>query len=719
MVQQLRLAALDIGLRDLGGCARLCDRESGVGRSRLRPSAGGIDMDACLRDVVGILQSILLQRSVAMAATKPRLAEPDATGLQQMAKEEWCKRAEDVLPEKQRLNELLLDALPHPAMLIRKDSTVLAANRMAREVGAIVGGYCWRDFGQSDFIPGADKNFINDHKEVPLCGTHCSFCLADEALETKRPANNPELKAWEKIWDVHWVPLNDEVFLHYAIDITASKLAEQVQQKLAHDLGERIKELNCLYGLSRLVETPDITLDQIFQGMVEMIPAGWQFPESTCARLVFENKEFTTDGFRVTPWRQCAEIEVRGKRSGSVEVYYQCEMPESDEGPFLREERDLLDAITERLGRIVDRRRAEDALHKAKDLLEMEVEQRTSELRNKERSLAEAQRIAHLGNWDWSISTNELLWSDEVYRIFGLNPQGAAATYDTFLRCVHPDDRRQIEAAVKRTLAKPGADYSIDHRVIRPDGSERIVHEQGEVMFDREGKPVRMIGTVHDITEQKKLEREILNISTDEQRRIGQELHDGLGQELTGLNYLAKSLQRKLQAKGSAEAGTAAELAEGIPQVVGQLQTIVKGLVPLEVDGGDLVPALHSLAENVAERTGVSCRFKSRGRVQMSDDNRAVQLYRIAQEAVNNAVKHGQSQRITLALTSNHDQIRLEVGDDGIGVGRDVDKALGSGLRIMRYRAGVIGGRFDIRQRTGGGTLVVCILPREKRDDQQ
>jgi len=632
---------------------------------------------------------------------------------------EGCKQAEEVIPEKQRLNELLLDALPHPAMLIRKDTTILAANRMAREVGATIGGYCWQDFGQCDFIPEQNKKYINDHKALPLSDTHCSFCLADEALETQEPANNPELRAWGKIWDVYWVPLNEEVYLHYAIDITERKQAESVRQKLTHDLGERVKELNCLYGLSRLVETPDITLDQIFQGMVELIPSGWQFPESTCARLIFDDKEFTTDSFRVTPWRQSAEIKVRGKRSGSVEVYYQCEMPECDEGPFLREERDVLDAITERLGRIVDRRQAEDALQKAKDSLEIEVQQRTSELRNKEKSLADAQRIAQLGNWDWNILTNELLWSEEVYRIFGLRPQEVAATYATFLRCIHPDDRRQLEEAVNRALAKPGAGYSIDHRIIRSDGSERIVHEYGEVMFDREGKPVRMIGTVHDITGQKKLEREILNISTDEQRRIGQELHDGLGQELTGLNYLAKSLHQKLQAKGLAEAGTAAELAEGIPQVVGQLQTIVKGLVPLEVDGGDLVPALHGLAANVEERTGVSCRFESRGRVRVNDDNTAIQLYRIAQEAVNNAVKHGQAQQITVALTSDHNQIRLEVSDDGVGVGPDVDKALGSGLRIMRYRAGVIGGRFDIRQRTGGGTLVACVLPMEKHDDQQ
>jgi PAS domain S-box-containing protein len=363
---------------------------------------------------------------------------------------------------------------------------------------------------------------------------------------------------------------------------------------------------------------------------------------------------------------------------------------------------------------VTKQRRAEEALQKAKDSLEIEVQRRTAELRSKEESLAEAQRIAHLGNWDWNISTNELLWSDEVYRIFGLGPQEFAATYDAFLKRVHPDDRRQVERAVNRALLKPGIDYSIDHRVVRPDGSERIVHERGEVMFDGNAKPLRMIGTVHDVTDRKKLEREVLNISTDEQHRIGQELHDGLGQELTGLSYLAKSLHQKLQARGLAEAEAAAELVAGIPQVLSQLHAIVKGLLPLGIDAGDLLPALHVLAANVAERTGVCCRFRSRGRLQLHDDHTAIQLYRVAQEAVNNAVKHAHAGHIDLALTSDRHQIRLEVRDDGVGVDPEAEKASGAGLRIMRYRAGVIGGTLDIRPRAAGGTLVTCILPTEK-----
>lgn len=119
-----------------------------------------------------------------------------------------------------------------------------------------------------------------------------------------------------------------------------------------------------------------------------------------------------------------------------------------------------------------------------------------------EASLAKAQRIAHLGNWDWNIVTNELLWSDEIYRIFGLAPQEFGATYEAFLRSVHPEDRDQVKKAVNEAAYDKNP-YSIDHRIVLPDGSERTVHEQAELTFDINGRPTRMVGTVQDITEQK------------------------------------------------------------------------------------------------------------------------------------------------------------------------------------------------------------------------
>jgi len=135
-----------------------------------------------------------------------------------------------------------------------------------------------------------------------------------------------------------------------------------------------------------------------------------------------------------------------------------------------------------------------------------EAEAAAARLGQVEESLREAQRLAHLGSWDWNTVTNELAWSDEVYRIFGLTPQQFGATYDAFLASVHPDDRQRIMDAVDASLADAAVPYSIEHRVVRPDGSERLVHERGAVTFGDGGKPVRMIGTVHDVTELREAE---------------------------------------------------------------------------------------------------------------------------------------------------------------------------------------------------------------------
>ena len=131
------------------------------------------------------------------------------------------------------------------------------------------------------------------------------------------------------------------------------------------------------------------------------------------------------------------------------------------------------------------------------------------ELRKRQASLAQAQRIAHLGSWEWDIKSNRLQWSDEVYRIFGLQPQQFGATYEAFLNSVHPDDRELVQKAVNEALYEHRP-YHIDHRIVLPDGSIRFVHEQGEVTFDEDGKPARMLGTVLDITERKQMEVQLM-----------------------------------------------------------------------------------------------------------------------------------------------------------------------------------------------------------------
>jgi PAS domain S-box-containing protein len=160
-----------------------------------------------------------------------------------------------------------------------------------------------------------------------------------------------------------------------------------------------------------------------------------------------------------------------------------------------------LSGIVHVMSDITDQRRAKEALQRSQE------------------GLAQAQRIAHLGSWDWDILGGTLAWSDEVYRIFGLQPGVFGATYEAFLARVHPEDRSFVTAAVDRALADPSYAYSVEHRVVRSDGSERTVVERGEVTRDAAGKPVRMMGTVLDITELKRTE-EALQQSEAKYRRL-------------------------------------------------------------------------------------------------------------------------------------------------------------------------------------------------------
>jgi len=147
-----------------------------------------------------------------------------------------------------------------------------------------------------------------------------------------------------------------------------------------------------------------------------------------------------------------------------------------------------IDGIVHVMSDITERKRTEDALWESRH------------------QLVEAQRIAHLGTWDWDMMSNELTWSDETYRIFGIQPDEFGASYEAFRDAVHPGDREAVMKAVNEALADPGKTYSIEHRIVTPDGVQRIVHEQGEVTFAADGNPVRMLGTVLNITERKKTE---------------------------------------------------------------------------------------------------------------------------------------------------------------------------------------------------------------------
>ena len=252
------------------------------------------------------------------------------------------KQAEQDAREQARLNRVLLDSLPCVALLLRPSTReIIACNEAATKAGCVVGETCYGSW--------------------PKYEAPCPWCLAPEVWETGEP-RELEIEALDAVWDAHWLPLADDLYLHYAFDITERKRAEQELRKRTYDLGERVKELKCLYGISALTEQPDISLAEIAQGVADMIPPSWQYPEITCARVVLNDQEYKTDGFAESPWGQTCEIVAHGETLGSVAVYYLEERPECYEGPFLEEEGDLITAIAERLGRITERKQADEEL---------------------------------------------------------------------------------------------------------------------------------------------------------------------------------------------------------------------------------------------------------------------------------------------------------------------------------------------------------------------
>jgi PAS domain S-box-containing protein len=220
------------------------------------------------------------------------------------------------------------------------------------------------------------------------------------------------------------------------------------------------------------------------------------------------------------------------------------------------------------------------------------------------------------------------------------------------------------------------------------------------------------LGTSIDITETRRLEQEILQISEHEQQRIGQDLHDDLGQRLTGMAFLGKALTQKLAARSAPEADDAATLNDLLNQALTQTRKLARGLYPMELESQGLQAALQSLAANVEALYGVSCRLREHEAWHAFDHDVAVHLYRIVQEAVINAIKHGQAQHLEISLTERPDSVLLTVRDDGCGFPAAEKQTVGLGLQIMRYRASLLGGELAIQHAAKQGTLVTCQLPK-------
>jgi signal transduction histidine kinase len=180
---------------------------------------------------------------------------------------------------------------------------------------------------------------------------------------------------------------------------------------------------------------------------------------------------------------------------------------------------------------------------------------------------------------------------------------------------------------------------------------------------------------------------------------------------MTGIAFLAKVLQRKLKLKGVEEAEAAGNIASLINEALAQTRRLSRGLCPVVLDSNDIEAALEQLAENLRTLFSVSCELQCEPEIKIADNAVAVHLYRIAQEAATNAIKHGKARNILLSLASNHSRLVLRIKDDGAGFPARLPRRKGMGLRVMQHRARMIGAALSLRQPKEGGVTVTCSLP--------
>jgi signal transduction histidine kinase len=359
-------------------------------------------------------------------------------------------------------------------------------------------------------------------------------------------------------------------------------------------------------------------------------------------------------------------------------------------------------------------------------------------LRASAADLTRVERVGRLGRWEWDLTTGVHVWSAEAHRLLGTPAGGSPPTFATLLAAVHPADRSAVDRAVHAALAA-GTVFRLDHRVRLPDGAERTVHQEGAPVWDEAGRKVRLVGTLQDVTEQRTLEARVEEIAerhraaTDvadargrlgasrelERLRLARELHDGPLQDLIAISYELAGSER---ATGNGPAATV--LAPGVMRrqvlaVVGQLRGVIGELRPPGLLELGLVAALEGYVASLRRHGDPSLPAI----VLAADDPWvglpepvALALFRIAQEAVRNAIRHADARTVCIRLRHEGGDVALEVEDDGRGFAmparlNDLTRAGHFGLVGLAERVDQACGTLAIRSSIGAGTRIAVRLP--------
>jgi PAS domain S-box-containing protein len=349
-------------------------------------------------------------------------------------------------------------------------------------------------------------------------------------------------------------------------------------------------------------------------------------------------------------------------------------------------------------------------------------------LRQREFDLAEAQRVARLGNWNFDATSGAVQWSEELYRIFDIEKTAFAGAYATFLSRVHPDDRARVlrANAEARSSGKP---FEVEYRIKTRGGQLKHIREVGYVRKDARGDISGLFGTAQDITEHKfaenalrdsgvqlhALSRRLVTLQEFERRELARELHDRVGQNLTALNINLTILRTTLPSQASVELRDRLADSETLIELTTEaIRHVLTELRPPMLDDQGLLPALDWYAREISARTGVAVAVRNLESAERPTPEVEIALFRIAQEALNNVVKHAQASRVEIAFGRFGSEYVMSVQDDGVGFDATEEREAqhaGLGIVTMRERSQAIGGGFEVQTLPGSGTRLTVRVP--------
>jgi PAS domain S-box-containing protein len=371
-------------------------------------------------------------------------------------------------------------------------------------------------------------------------------------------------------------------------------------------------------------------------------------------------------------------------------------------------------------GRVVERAADGTALRMVGVCMDIDARKHAElDLVMSRKRLEVALESARGGMWELDVTDGEPRQTAFFYRMLGLDPAADIHGAGLWKSRLHPDDAPRVSGALRRTIDGHAELYEAEYRLRHADGSWRWVLDRGRVLErDAAGRAERLVGFIVEIADPHSLERELIEIANREQQRIGSDLHDGLGQDLTGIALMLRGIGAQLRKEGSAACPDIEDVIRLVNDAIESTRALARGLSPVSAERDGLAAALQALAARATERYGIPVNFEARVTEPLpSDETAATHVYRIAQEALTNAMRHSRATAVSIALTASDGELQLEVADDGQGfpaASPDPAASAGSnglGLKIMRYRAQMLGGNLAFGRGAAGGATVRCSCP--------